>query len=158
MHLRAQNAGPSVRSRLPVTREWVRTMTYRKLFVASLSAVALVLAANEAFAASAHGASGHRSVGALRHHHRGSQIGTYWPGIGDDSSYGPSSGEPPVDFAQPTPRDSYASDVPWDWAHRYPPVVTTPGLHPYVPDCHAQTVKVPGGGGEDHAVNILRCY
>jgi hypothetical protein len=136
-------------------------MTYRMhwAFVACLGAAALILAANESFAASGThgGASVHRSIGPARHHHRGNQTGAYWPGIGD-SYYDPSYGEPAVDFTQPTPRNSYASDIPWDWAHRYPPVVTDPGFRPYVPDCHEQTVKVPGNGDEQHAVNILRCY
>src|SRR5271154_1540641 len=126
-------------------------MAYRKhwTLVASVSAVALILAASGTFAASGThgGASIHRSINPLRHHHRGHQTGAFWSGIGDDSFYGPSSGEPTADFGQPTPRDSYASDVPWDWAHRYPPVVTDPGFRPYVPDCHAQSVKVPGNGG-----------
>lgn len=132
-------------------------MTYRKTLVACLSAAALVLAANETFAASTHAAAGHRSISALRHHHRGHGIGAYWAGYGD-STYDPSTGEPLADFAQPTPRDSYAADVPWDWAHRYPPVVTDPGFKPYVPDCHGQTVKVPGNDSEEQTVNILRCY
>jgi hypothetical protein len=54
--------------------------------------------------------------------------------------------------------NTQAYDIPWDWAHRYPPVVA-PSRRPYVPSCPTQTVTVPGGhDSTEHTVNITRCY
>jgi hypothetical protein len=135
--------------------------------VASLGAVALMLAADQASArpgaaarggsASTHSVS-HRSV-AFRsfRHSRGNHGGGFWPGgVYFDE---PSSSEPVASVAQPMSGDiRYTStyDVPWDWAHRYPPAVA-PSDRPYVPSCGAETVTVPGHGGE-HTVNVVRCY
>jgi hypothetical protein len=47
-------------------------------------------------------------------------------------------------------------DVPWDWAHRFPPMVA-PSNRPYVPGCSSEPVTVPGSSG-DHTVNVIRCY
>jgi hypothetical protein len=150
-------------------------MAYRKYgaLIASLGAAALVFAGNEAFARSA--AAPHGVVAAkhsiARHHallHRhfprnnnnnNNDFWTAWPAYGDYSN-GPTPGEPPVDLAQPVPneiRNSQAYDIPWDWAHRYPPFVT-PGEKPYVPTCPAETVTVPGHDGKEQTVNITRCY
>jgi len=152
-----------------VTNELVRAMTYRMYvaFIASLSAVTLMLAANETFAKS--GAT-HRgafasarsnsppSVARSFRRHRGRHVGDVWPAVGD---YGSLNGEPLVDITQPIPgdiRNTQAYDIPWDWAHRYPPVVA-PSERPYVPSCPTQTVTVPGGrDGTEHTVNITRCY
>src|SRR5271169_3079534 len=148
-------------------------MAYRKYgaLVASLGAVALMLAANETFARSgaAHGggvASRHsiahaRLAHAFRHHRRNNNnnIGTVWPAFGDYSN-GPSTGEPMGELGQPIPgdiRNSQAYDIPWDWAHRYPPIVT-PSERPYVPSCPSETVTVPGHDGKDQTVSIMRCY
>lgn len=141
-------------------------MTYRiyGALIASFGVVALMLATNETFArsGSAHGARftsthsiSHPSVARLHRHHRGNHGEILWPAIGD-FGYGPSSGEPAVDFAEPIPgdvRNTQANDIPWDWAHRYPPVVT-PSNRPYVPSCPTQVVTVPDG----QTVNITRCY
>ncbi|WP_257165181.1 hypothetical protein [Bradyrhizobium sp. SRS-191] len=54
-------------------------------------------------------------------------------------------------------RYTYTYDVPWDWAHRYPPNVV-PSDRPYVSSCPMQTVTVPGRRGGDHSVTITRCY
>ena len=54
-------------------------------------------------------------------------------------------------------RYTYTYDVPWDWAHRYPPMVA-PSDRPYVSSCPAETVTVPGRGGREQTVNITRCY
>ena len=158
--MRGQNAGPSVRPKFAGRQkeQGVRIMTYRKTFAVCLSAAALILATGETFAASGThaGVSAHRTIGPARHHHRGHGIGGFWYG---DSYYDPTTGEPPLDVAQPAPRNAYASDtIPWDWAHRYPPIVTDPTAKPYVPECHGQTVSVPGNSGDDQTVNILRCY
>lgn len=52
---------------------------------------------------------------------------------------------------------TYTYDVPWDWAHRYPPAVI-PSERAYVPECPEQTVTVAGKGGKEQTVNIIRCY
>jgi hypothetical protein len=137
-----------------------------KVFFASLSAVALMLAANETFArsgaASGGGVSSTHSISrpsvahSLRHHRR-NDLGAFWPFVGD---YGPSNGEPGVDVAPPVSGDihqTYTYDVPWDWAHRYPPAVI-PSERPYVPSCPAETVTVSGHDGKEQTVNIMRCY
>jgi hypothetical protein len=145
-------------------------MTYRLYgaFIASLSVVVLMLAANETFARSGaargpgfvptHSVSRPTVAQSLRHHRR-NQLGAFWPGVGD-FSYGPSNGEPLTDVVPPTSGDvhyTYTYDVPWDWAHRYPPNVT-PSDRAYVPSCPAETVTVPGRDGTDQTVNIMRCY
>jgi hypothetical protein len=136
-----------------------------RAFITSLSMVALMLAANETFAASGAAARGgsasahsmsHPSIVHSFRHHRRNNVGAFWPG--GDFSYGPSNGEPVVDLARP-PGDNhytYTYDVPWDWAHRYPPAVT-PSDRPYVPSCAAESVTVPGRYAEQ-TVNVMRCY
>lgn len=153
---------------LPLSNnESVRTMTYKiyPAFIASLGAIAVMLAANETFArsgASTHGVfasahsvsrlSGHRP---LRHHRNN---GGLWPAVEDDGFYGPSNGELPADIAQPSSGDiHYTYDVPWDWVHRYPPAVA-PSERPYVPGCPTQTVTVPGHDGRTQTVNVTQCF
>lgn len=144
-------------------------MTHRMYgaLIASLSAVTLMLAANGALAASggaphgavvsAHPVSHPRAVPAFRHH-RGFNGGFFWPG---DFDYGPSYGEPLGEIPPLPPSNdvhyTYTYDVPWDWAHRFPPMVA-PSDHPYVPSCPAESVKVPGHNGEEQTVNVIRCY
>jgi hypothetical protein len=136
-------------------------------FIASLS-IALTLPSNETFArsgaapragvTSTHSISRPSVAHSLRHHRR-SNVGTLWPAVGD-FFYGPSNGEPMVDVTQPRSGDThytYTYDVPWDWAHRFPPVVTS-SERPYVPSCPAETVTVPGHDGKDQTVSIMRCY
>ena len=139
-------------------------MTYRMhgALIASLSAVALMLAANETFArggsASTHSISRPSAARSFRHHHR-DNAGAFWPGVGDYSD-GPSNGEPMAGVAQPMSGDIHATctyDIPWDWAHRCPPAVA-PSDRPYAPSCLAETVTVPGYGGAEHTVSITRCY
>jgi hypothetical protein len=147
-------------------------MTSRKIaaLTASLSAAALMLTANEAFAGTAAVSRGgaapthsfsRPSIGQpfRHHHHRGNLGGVFWPG--DDFGYG-SNGEPVGDIAPPASSGAdvhytYTQDVPWDWAHRYPPAVA-PSDRPYVPSCGAEAVKVPGRYGEEQTINITRCY
>jgi len=139
---------------------------YRAL-VASVGVVALMFAANETFAAS--GAAPRARVIAthsvfrpsvahsLRHHRRGT-AGIFWPGDGFYDE--PFSGEPGADVAPPASGDvhyTYKYDVPWDWAHRYPPSVTSSG-RPYVSSCPAENVTVPGRDGKQRTVSITRCY
>ena len=74
--------------------------------------------------------------------------------------HNPSTGEPIIDATQPPSGDvryTYTYDVPWDWAHRYPPNVI-PSDRPYVSSCPAETVVVPGRGGGEQSVTVMRCY
>jgi hypothetical protein len=143
-------------------------MAYRfyPAFVASLGVIAVVLTATETFArsgamphrmvASAHSIS-HPSVPGTLRHHRFNSIGTFWP-AGGDGFYGPSNGEFTADVAQPSSGDvHYTYDVPWDWAHRYPPAVV-PSERPYVPSCPTATVTVPGHDGKRQTVNVTQCF
>jgi hypothetical protein len=136
--------------------------------VALLGAVALVLplilAVTEASARPA-GAGPRGTVGAAhapigpagRFHNRNSWV--MWPG-GGGFFYDPSASEPFAGVGQPLSNDvryTTVYDVPWDWAHRYPPNVV-PSDRPYVPSCPSETVTVPGRGGAEHTVNVMRCY
>jgi hypothetical protein len=136
------------------------------VLTASLGAIALMLAANETFAASRGGSHGgshltsHRLAGHFRHHRGQQQQGAFiWPGDVDDYGYAP-NGAAVLNGTQPLPGDigsSNASDIPWDWAHHYPPMITPSG-RPYVSSCGAETVTVPDGRGGNGQVNIVRCY
>jgi len=98
----------------------------------------------------------HAPGGRSFRHHRGFAGGTYWPGA---YAYGPSD-QPVAAETPPASNDvhyNYTYDVPWDWAHRYPPDVA-PSDHPYVSNCPMQTVVVPDRGGSEHTVTITRCY
>src|SRR5258708_33562942 len=144
-------------------------MTYKMhgALVASLGALALVLAADQTFArsgtapgarsASTHSISPPTAFRSPRHH-RGNRVGGLWPAAGG-YFYAPPNGEPVADAAQPSAdiHYTYKYDVPWDWAHRFPPNVV-PSDRAYVTQCPAETVTVPGAGGKDHTVNIMRCY
>jgi hypothetical protein len=139
-------------------------------FIASLSVAALMLATNETFARSGAAFRGgvaphsisrfHSSAAQLfRHHRRNNNVGVFWPGVGDDF-YGSSYGEPIAGVAQPASGDiryTQTYDVPWDWAHRFPPAVTL-SEHPYVPSCPAEAVTVRGHDGQEQTVSIMRCY
>jgi hypothetical protein len=136
-------------------------------FIASIGAIAVMLAASETFArpgattrgafASMHSIS-HRSFGRPLRHHRNNNTGTFWPGGEDDSFGGPSNGELPADVTQPSSGDvHYTYDVPWDWAHRYPPAVA-PSERPYVPGCPTAAVTVPGRDGGTRTVNVTQCF
>jgi len=149
-----------------VVNELVRTMTYRVCgaIVASLSAVALLLATNETLAESGpapHGMSVGHATGhpPLKHRfHRRPNSFVFWPG--GDGFFGSPTGEPFAGIGQPLSNDvryTYSYDVPWDWAHRFPPDVV-PSDRPYVPSCPSETVTVPGRGGLEQTVNIIRCY
>jgi hypothetical protein len=138
---------------------------YRAL-TAALSLAALVLAANNTFARpgaahggrspSTHSISHPPGIHSFRHHRRNNAF--LWPSVGG-LYYGP-NGEPFADVTQPVSSDvhyTYKYDVPWDWAHRYPPAVT-PSERPYVPSCPSETVTVPGRNGEPQTVSVMRCY
>lgn len=134
--------------------------------VASLSVAAIMLAPNPAFArsgaaqggrvASTHPAFHPPGVRPFRHHRGGAIV---WPGY-DAFDYGTPGGEPLVDATQPPSGDvhyTYKQDVPWDWAHRYPPAVE-PSNRPYVSSCPQETTTFTGRDGKDQTVNVMRCY
>jgi hypothetical protein len=142
--------------------------------VASLSAAALTLSAGETSARTAGG--GRAAVPFVRPgvplvrpvvppgtrpflaHHRRNFIGGLWPAGGYYYGGAP-YGEPMADSTLPASNEityTYKQDVPWDWAHRYPPAVA-PSDRAYVPACSSEPVTVPGRGGEQ-TVNVIRCY
>jgi len=130
--------------------------------VASLSAVTLMLASSETFAASS--GSGFRGPTQAAHRPLARRFGhprhksTFlWPG---GIFYEPSASEPSADVTSPPSNDvryTYIYDVPWDWAHRFPPDVV-PSDRPYVKSCPSEAVTVPGSDGGEQTVNIMRCY
>ena len=142
----------------------MKARIYRTL-IASVGAIVLTVSANETFAASrgggtsvhstSHRLAAHR-LAAHRFHHR-SQGAIVWPSD-DGYFYGP-TGDAGFDGAPLTGevRNSNASDIPWDWAHRYPPAVM-PSDRPYVSSCGAESVTVPDGRGGTGQVNVIRCY
>ncbi|MBR0689146.1 hypothetical protein JQ594_24705 [Bradyrhizobium manausense] len=84
----------------------------------------------------------------------------YWPGGGGFFYDNAGSNQPFVDPGQPVSTDvryTYTYDIPWDWSHRFPPNVV-PSDRPYVPSCPTEQVTVPGRGGGEHTVNVMRCY
>jgi len=84
----------------------------------------------------------------------------YWPGGGGFFNDGATYSQPFIDAGEPVSNDvryTYTYDVPWDWAHRFPPNVV-PSDRPYVPSCPTESVTVPGRSGGEHTVNIMRCY
>jgi len=134
---------------------------YRAL-IASVGAVVLVVSANEAIARAGAGARGVVARPFVAHHfrHHPRNVGAFWPGYGD-FGYGPSAyGEPVQGVPQAASTDIHYTqtyDVPWDWAHRFPPNVT-PSDHPYVSSCPVETVTFHGSDGTDKSVNVMRCY
>ena len=138
-------------------------------FIASLSALALMMAANETFARSGVASRGgftpthsisHPSVAQSLRHYRRKNLGALWPAVDDGFyGYGLSDGST-VDATQPTSGDiryTNTYDVPWDWAHRFPPMVA-PSERPYVPSCPTEAVTVPGHSGTNQTVNVTRCF
>jgi hypothetical protein len=133
--------------------------------VALVGAVALLFAAGETIARPATARGGGFSPTHFRphlaqspRHHGRNRVGTFWPGVG--GYYGGPDDEPMVDVTPPASGDmhyTYTQDVPWDWAHRYPPAVA-PSDRPYVSSCPAESVTVPGRDGKDQVINITRCY
>jgi len=136
--------------------------------MASLGAALLALSAEETFArgrgatSAAPFAQPGVPIGAkpfASHPRRGFARG-FWPAA-SGYYYGAPYAEPPVDPSLPLSSDvnvtyTYKQDVPWDWVHRYPPMVT-PSERSYVPACSSEPVTVPGRNGEQ-TVNVIRCY
>ena len=138
--------------------------------IASLGAVALAFSAGATFA---RGGGGKGGVAApfvrpgvpiaprppFLHHHRRGFAGGLWP-TGGYYYGGAPYGEPMADASLPVSNDityTYKQDVPWDWAHRYPPMVA-PSDRPYVPACSSEPVTVGAHGGGEQIVNVIRCY
>ncbi|MGH9695820.1 MAG: hypothetical protein ACRD5Z_16830, partial [Bryobacteraceae bacterium] len=74
--------------------------------------------------------------------------------------YAPPTNESMIDATRPMSGDmhyTYTYDVPWDWAHRFPPNVI-PSERPYVPSCPAENVTVAGRDGKEQTVSVMRCY
>ena len=151
----------------------VHAMTSRmyRAIIAALGATALVFSATETFARSGAAAPGRafasmRPMGRagvaqpFRHHRRGFVDGSFWPGDFGDGSYGPTYGEPVTQAPQLGSQDIHYTttyDVPWDWAHRFPPQVA-PSDHPYVSSCPVESVTVAGRNGGEQTINVMRCY
>jgi hypothetical protein len=150
----------------------VRVMAYRLVgaLVASVSFVALAGLAEQAFARSG-GAPAFAGAAHARpavtptpiarapfRHHRRAGFGGFWPTVGGYGYYdGTPYGTPAIDVTQPSNvHYTYTYDVPWDWAHRFPPNVV-PSDRPYAQSCTTEPVTVPGRSG-DHVVNVTRCY
>lgn len=170
MSLRQAKVRPSVPfgGVLVNQKQLVCVMSNRKYgaLIASLGAVALMCSAGETLAAAPHGMSSHSHshfhspfARFHRHHHnnRNDDFGAVaWP---DSGFFGGAGG--PGEFPPAIPNDirnTNAFDIPWDWAHRYPPMVT-PSAKPYISTCPTETIKVPGEfGGREQTVNITRCY
>jgi hypothetical protein len=102
----------------------------------------------------------------LSNHPHGRYHGNFFPATGGlfwDSTpeevIAPSASGPISDDINYT----FKYDVPWDWAHRYPPgffgappAAPAPSLS-YRPGCPAQTLTVPGADGKDQTVTVVRC-
>ncbi|WP_426436278.1 hypothetical protein [Bradyrhizobium genosp. P] len=137
-------------------------MAYRisAAFVASVGVAALMFACStETFARSGTAPRGAFTSPHPAFRHHGRVPGTFWGDVGGYGYYDGPSGEPLAGVAPPVSNDiryTFTDDVPWDWAHRYPPAVA-PSDRPYVSSCPTESVVVPGRGG-DRTVNITRCY
>jgi len=165
MCLRAPKALPSVRpgSGGLLTDGLVCVMSRMfGVLIASLGAFTLSLAANEASAGSqgrfhaSFASTSHRPLAHRPHHHHRSQDALVWPGF-DDGFHGAGAQDAPLASgpaggAYPTPEI-----IPWDWAHRFPPMVARSDK-PYVMTCPTETVTVPDGRGGQGQVNVTRCY
>ena len=141
------------------------------MLVAFFGAAAWMPAATETFARSGVAPGGFSAVRQLRNasavpwfrHHPRHHIGATWLDAGgyyDGAANGERFADAPPDLTQPMSRDiryTTSYDVPWDWAHRYPPNVI-PSDRPYVSSCSSEPVTVPGRHGEEKTINITRCY
>jgi len=132
-------------------------------FIMSLG-VALAPASNHALA----GSRAVLPVGAWGSYGGGVNIGPFggigpYGGIG---AYGPNGGLSAgpfsglyVDVYRPGFTCTY--DIPWDWAHRCPPIPAAPEppLAPAAraPSCVPQSVTVPGSDGKDQTITMVRC-
>jgi hypothetical protein len=146
----------------------------RAAFIMSIG-VALALASNQALGQSGAVRVGsavhptvHPSVNRAIHHRNVRNRRAFFPTTGAFFSE-PSNVLPNAEVAHPVGPISgdfnytYKYDVPWDWAHRYPPSFFAsppePPAPPLVfhPGCAAQAVTVPGTDGKDQIINMVRC-
>ena len=137
--------------------------------------VPLALAFNPALGASGSAPGGatastssmvHPSVARSPNFHNRRNGGTFLPPLGPYFS-GPSNGSH-LEFVQPMSGEinyNYTNklDVPWDWAHRYPPSwVAPPPPPPSLPveiqhGCSEQNVTIPTGDSRNQTINVVRC-
>jgi hypothetical protein len=150
-------------------------MMYKELYAALIMSVGVTVGCSHAFGAPATARSGasapmhsavHPSLACSPNHHHGRTVGNFFPATGGffwDSQ--PDEGITPP-LSGPVSGDinyTYKYDVPWDWAHRYPPgFFGSPPASPapsvsYRPGCPAQIVTVPGADGKDQTVTVVRC-
>ncbi len=139
-----------------------------RILIGPLFVVGLTLVSNPTFArpGAAHGGTFaspqtpfHSPAARSFRHHRRNDGAVVWP-ADDGLAYGPTGTEPAAGATPPGPGDvnyKFTYDVPWDWAHRYPPAVV-PSDRPYVSSCPEETVTFPGRDGKDRSVNVMRCY
>jgi hypothetical protein len=137
------------------------------LTVASSQAFGGARAGHSGVSASMHSTTFHRSF-ARSHHHGRRHRGAFFPGSFFWGPYDQPNGEvAPPQISGPISNDinyTYKFDIPWDWAHRFPPGFfgsspaesSSPPVA-YVPGCAKQTVTVPGADGKDQTVNVVRC-
>jgi hypothetical protein len=136
--------------------------------IASLSAIAFVVAASESSARTGTATRGATPAHSISHpafahslrHSRRRNSGLVWATDSDSYGYGAPDGAPLADGTAPPSGDVHYTttyDVPWDWAHRLPPNVT-PSDRPYVPNCPTQVVTVPGRNGTSQNVNVTQCF
>src|SRR4029450_5770488 len=151
-----------------------RAMMY-KAYAAFLMwlGVALTIASNQASGGArvvhggvsasphSHSMTFHRSFARL--HHRGRHRGDFFPGSFFWGPYDQPNVDIPPPISGPASNDvtyTYKMDVPWDWAHRFPPSFFAnsnpePASPPvaYVPGCAKQVGTCRGAGGEQQTVN-----
>lgn len=147
-------------------------MMYNKISAALIisCSVALTLASNETFGASAreHGERAvsthskfHPSAARLRHQHRGRHTGAFWPAVVTTGNGGSESEVVIREQQTPDVRYTCTLDMPWDWVHRCPSPSERPptpvAIMPSVPGCAAQSVTVPMSNGKEQTVIINRC-
>jgi|SRR5262245_43687 len=128
--------------------------------------VAITLASNQAFGQlSAAAPSGPPAMPSARHNvapHR--NIGTFFPAAGGVFG-GPFNSQPNLnlDVRQTITDGIYTCtyDIPWDWVHRCPPIVSAPVPPPppvvLAPGCRPQAVTAPGPDGKDQTITMVRC-
>lgn len=143
-------------------------MTYKTCaaYVAIVSA-AVIVVTSEGAARSGAGPHGWLGAKAFSHgfvarsifHHRRGNLGDVWPAGGYFDGPNDQAGAP-VPAALPVPGNMHittVNEVPWDWVHRYPPLVA-PSDRPYVASCTTETTTFPGHDSEVQTVNVTRCY
>ena len=146
-----------------------------KVYAVLILSLGATVAASHAFggpgtghavaSAAAH-SSVHPSITRSPHHHPGRTVGNFFPATGGFIwNSQPDEAIAPV-VSGPISGDinyTYKYDVPWDWAHRYPPgflgsppAPLAPSVS-YTPGCPAQTLTVPGADGKNQTVTVVRC-